>query len=93
MIMVLGFCPSPHCHLSINQVSFNRRTDGQTRRLYASSFGEHRNHKNITISDQSKLIIFYIFILTDDLHLQHYETQARVNSLSIIILCLDVSLT
>jgi len=47
--MVLGFCPAPHCHPSIYQVSFKNQQylviclpDGQTKqRLYASLFGEH----------------------------------------------------
>ena len=50
-IMVHGFCPSPHCHLSIYQVLFkwqqgtgrtDGRTDGRTTwRLYDSPFGKH----------------------------------------------------
>ena len=51
MIMVLGFCPSPHCHLYIYQVVLKlfagqgtRQTDRRTkRRLNASPFGEHKN--------------------------------------------------
>jgi len=53
-IMVLGFCPSPHCHLSINQVSFkcqqefssflpekvpDRQMDGQTDGQSGDSMG------------------------------------------------------
>ena len=41
-IMVLGYCPSPHCHLSINQVSFyplSKIWPGQTS-IMENGYGE-----------------------------------------------------
>ena len=73
MIMVLGFCPFPHCHLSINQVLFKMPpvvfklfagqgtgwTDGGTkRRLYASPFGEH-NKNYVTVCSYQIMNIYY----------------------------------
>ena len=41
-IMIPVHCPSPHCHLSINQVSFNVQTDGQSGDYMP--FGKHNKY-------------------------------------------------
>ena len=69
-IMVLGFFPSPHCHLSIyhylnSNISLKLfagqgtgRTDGRTkRRMYASPFGEHTNE---TSDNTCKIHVNYL---------------------------------
>jgi len=73
-IMVIVHCPSPYCHLSINQVSFKSQQwflsylpdkipDGQTKLwLYASPSGEHKKycvHKHNLLTLSLFLILFW----------------------------------
>ena len=86
--MVIGFCPSPHCHLSMNLVWFKcqqqlfdgqgtGRTDRWTKlRLYASPFGEHKNgYGEITLS----IYKIWLYFLCTALSLTAIYLQTKFN--------------